>query len=138
MHLHFHAEVKGIRVAEFQILVKEDELLISKTITDKNGFFTLLISKENHTIHSEIKEPTFDIYYILRDNSLDTILIKSLTHFDAGRIKLKLYVEKRGIVPEENGMSACLKCLKSDMVKELEEDVESYARFICQRDHVKF
>ena len=138
MHLHFHAEVKGIRAAEFQILVKEDELLISKTITDKNGFFTLLISKENHTIHSEIKEPTFDIYYIPRDNSLDTILIKSLTHFDAGRIKLKLYVEKRGIVPEENGMSACLKCLKSDMVKELEEDVESYARFICQRDHVKF
>ena len=141
LNLHPHGEYSGKRAQNFQILIREDSVMIAKSKTDSNGNFSISIPAESHIRHSEIKEPDLDIFYIPERNNQDTVLAKSLTHIDGGNVMLQLHAYRRGIVPEDNGMIRCLKCRRSDMVIETRHDMRfrnTYAFFYCIRDKIKF
>jgi hypothetical protein len=137
VYLNFHAEVKKARAAGFQILLKEDSVVVGKGITDAEGNFKIVLAADKHISHSEINEPSLDLYFIPKEEVSDTILAKSLTHFDSGEIEVNLRFLKRGFVPGDNGMPTCPKCRQSKPVERLDIGGD-YGLFYCNSDRVRF
>lgn len=138
LFLHTHAEINGKRADQFQVIVKEDTAIIGNAITDNEGQFKIYIRETDHKSHSEISEPTFDIFFISNQSSQDTILVKSLTHFDGGNIELNLFIQRRGFIPGENNMPICPKCRQSNEVEKLKDTKKPFGFYYCKRDKVRF
>ncbi len=141
LHLHPHAEIRGTRAANYQILIKEYSTVIAKTTTDANGFFKVLINEKDHLMHGDISEPDLDIYYIPTQNLTDTVFSQKFTHFNSGHIKIDLAAYLKVVFEDEHSKIVCPKCNQSDKVKDNGEEYSSgktKAHYYCDRDKIRF
>lgn len=115
------------RKCSFQIIVKGDENIVARAITDTTGHFDLSFTPA--------KEKCFDFFYVDSHHSKDTIFLKSYQEFESDLLEVTFYTFRAVLPVDEDDLVICPKCKISKHVKAIEGSPRYY---YCSSDRIMF